>query len=295
MLRLKLPGGSLTSAQLRQVAKIAAEKGREFADLTTAQEIQLYGIRPEDRPETMEQLEASGIRPQAPEESSRNLEGCPLAGVNLAEYFDSGVHEQNQPELFTIGVPVLAGRIDADQMKKAADLAERYADGTLRLTPRQNLMFLNVPKERVAQILEGLEAVHLSARASAAANALVLCPSGESASLLAKELVEHLEKRVPMDQPFTIHWSGSAGGCAHHGAAEIGLQGEKTFDVWINGRVMAGPIAADQLRFKIEQLLVGYKRNRGSGETFSDFCARVGDETVGRLLSEELAEKNAAD
>lgn len=283
----------MTAAQLRQVAKIAAEKGPAFADLTTSREIQLCGIRFEDRAETVGQLETSGMGLQASEEPFRDAGECPLNGVDPAGYFDSGVHEQKQPGLFTIGVSILAGRIGADQMKKAADLAERYADGTLRLTPRQNLMFVNVPKERVAEILEGLETVHLSARASAAANALVLCPSGESNAGLAKELVEHLEKRVPMDQPFTIHWS-AAGGCAHPEVAEIGLQGERMFGVWVGGRGVAGSIAADQLRFKIEQLLVGYKRNREPGETFGHFCARVGDERISRFLSEEPAEKNAA-
>ena len=298
MLRLNFPGGQISAAQLRQVAKQAADQGCDFADLTTCQGLQLYGIPPEDS------SEASSRSAEAPGEASfcrsRSAEGCPLAGAVSAEVFDAGVRQQEQPDLFTIGVPILVGRIETDQMRKVADLAERYADGTLRLTPRQNLLFLNVPKDRVAQILEGLETVGLSARASVVARALVLCPGGESAepgkpdlTRLAQELVEYLERRVPMDQPFTIHMSGLDGGCERHEVAEIGLQGKEIFDVWVGGRLAAQQIPAGQIRFRIEQLLMGYKRGREPGESLKSFFARAGGETVRQLLADPTADAAA--
>lgn len=291
-LNLDFPSGCLTAAQLRQAAKIAAEKGREFADLTTDQGMRLYGIPLENEPEIAEQLRGAGIQPQGPEVSLPSPAQCPLAGSRSSDLWDSGVHEQQEPELFTIGVPILAGRMDADQMRKTADLSERHADGNLRLTPRQNLLFLNVPKEKVVSVLEGLEAVHLSARASTVARALVLCPSGEPApsqtTRLAKELVEYLETRVPMDQLFTLHLNRSENGCAGPPEAEICLRGGREgFEVWVVGRPAAQEIPVDQLKFRLEQLLVGYKRSRNAGETLRDFCARSGDEAVSRLLAPE--------
>lgn len=284
MFRLNFPGGFLSAAQLKEVVKLAAEKGCDFAELTTFQGLQLYGVPPES------------------EMPPPNGEGCPLAGTNAAETLDSGVYQQDQSELFTIGIPILAGRIETDQMRKVADLSERYTGGTLRLTPRQNLLFLDVPKERVAQILEGLEAVHLSARTSAVARALVLCPGGEPAqpgkpeiTRLAKELVSYLEKRVPMDQPFTIHMSGVDGGCARHEVAEIGLQGRETFDLWVGGRPTARQIPAGQVRFRIEQLLMGYKRGREPGESLKAFCARTSEETLSQLLADQPVDAKAED
>ena len=50
MLRLKLPGGLLQSPQLRAIAKIAQEQNRDFADITTRQDIQLHWIKTEDIP-----------------------------------------------------------------------------------------------------------------------------------------------------------------------------------------------------------------------------------------------------
>src|SRR5207248_11325194 len=54
MLRVRIPGGRLTNTQLRTVATIAAEFGRDVADVTDRQNIQLHWIRIEDMPQIWE-------------------------------------------------------------------------------------------------------------------------------------------------------------------------------------------------------------------------------------------------
>ena len=56
-----------------------------------------------------------------------------------------GIHAQKQPGLSYVGAVVLRGRITAEQMHSAADLAERFAAGELRATNMQNLLVVNVP------------------------------------------------------------------------------------------------------------------------------------------------------
>src|SRR5215469_7208872 len=56
-----------------------------------------------------------------------------------------GIHSQNRPGLSYVGAVVLRGRMTADQMQSAADLAEKYAGGELRATNMQNLLIVNVP------------------------------------------------------------------------------------------------------------------------------------------------------
>ena len=51
-----------------------------------------------------------------------------------------GVHPQKQPGLFYVGAAVLRGRITPQQLRVAADLAERYGNGELRTTNTQNLV-----------------------------------------------------------------------------------------------------------------------------------------------------------
>ncbi|HKF54425.1 MAG TPA: hypothetical protein VKJ45_03240, partial [Blastocatellia bacterium] len=46
MVRIRIPGGNLTPAQLDAVADIADEHGRGLADITVRQNIQLHWVRP---------------------------------------------------------------------------------------------------------------------------------------------------------------------------------------------------------------------------------------------------------
>lgn len=227
-----------------------------------------------------------------------------------------GVHEQKQPGLFYIGLPVPVGRISCDQMDKVADLAQRYGDGSVCLTVQQNLLLLNIPEARVAQVLEGCEAVHLRVNASPLLRGLVACGGIASCRLgmaetkeRAREILEYLQPHLMLEEPLRIHLDGCPAGCAHSPIAHIGLQGTQirvgerwmeAFDVAVGGslgstgsfhRFVARGIPAGEIKFRLERLLLGYKRSRKGQESFNDFCRRLGDEAVGRMLAP--AEKGA--
>jgi len=189
-----------------------------------------------------------------------------------------GVHEQKQPGLFYLGVPVLIGRISGGQMRKVADLAQRYADGTIRLTVRQNLLILNVPKENVAQVLEGLDSVGLNVKASPILRGVLTCTGNEFCKLAvtetkarAREIVEYLEARVQLEEPLRIHVTGCPNTCAQSPIAHIGLQGSKAkvgeetveaYDVAVGGQLgrdrafnhfVVRKIPATQIKNRLEQ------------------------------------------
>ena len=56
MMRVRIPGGQLTSDQLRAVAGISKEYGRDLADITDRQNVQFHWIRIEDVPAIWERL-----------------------------------------------------------------------------------------------------------------------------------------------------------------------------------------------------------------------------------------------
>jgi len=58
MVRIRIPNGIATAAQVREIATISAERGRGIADITTRQQIQMRWIRIEDG--TL--LPGSGVR-----------------------------------------------------------------------------------------------------------------------------------------------------------------------------------------------------------------------------------------
>ncbi|MDQ1645278.1 MAG: hypothetical protein QOJ50_1462 [Cryptosporangiaceae bacterium] len=90
MLRVRIDSGRLTSEQLRVLAQISTEFGRDVADITDRQNIQYHWIRIEDVPEIWRRIEAVGLSStEACGDTPRVILGCPLAGVLENELIDA--------------------------------------------------------------------------------------------------------------------------------------------------------------------------------------------------------------
>ncbi|MEV0713969.1 nitrite/sulfite reductase [Asanoa sp. NPDC050611] len=90
MLRVRVDGGQLSLAQLRVIAEISTEFGRDTADITDRQNIQLHWIRVEDVPEIWRRLEAVGLQTtEACGDCPRVVLGSPVAGVSADEVLDA--------------------------------------------------------------------------------------------------------------------------------------------------------------------------------------------------------------
>lgn len=90
MMRIAMPNGFLSSAQLRAIAAIAKQHGRNLADITTRQNIQLHWLTIESLPEIVDALDRIGLSPRgACGDVVRNVTGCPLAGIDAEEITDA--------------------------------------------------------------------------------------------------------------------------------------------------------------------------------------------------------------
>jgi len=90
MMRIGLPNGLLTSAQLRVIADLTKKYARNLADITTRQNIQLHWLTIESLPEIVDALTAVGLSPKgACGDVVRNVTGCPLAGLHHHEIIDA--------------------------------------------------------------------------------------------------------------------------------------------------------------------------------------------------------------
>ncbi|MEV0131534.1 nitrite/sulfite reductase [Dactylosporangium sp. NPDC050688] len=89
MLRIRSDGGQLNLAQLRTIASISTRFGRDTADITDRQNIQLHWIRVEDVPQIWQELEAVGLSTtEACGDTPRVVLGSPIAGVAESEVLD---------------------------------------------------------------------------------------------------------------------------------------------------------------------------------------------------------------
>jgi len=147
----------------------------------------------------------------------------------------AGIHPQKQFGLSYVGASVLRGRLTGDQLATAAELAERFGTGDLRLTVMQNLLLLNIPSHRTAELAQSLGQIGLHVQGSQFWRGGVACTGTEFCKLAITEtkgflhwLVEEMELRLPQfDQQLRLHVTGCPNSCGQHWIADIGLEGKK--------------------------------------------------------------------
>ncbi|MEU8078552.1 nitrite/sulfite reductase [Catellatospora citrea] len=90
MLRIRIDGGQLDLAQLRAIANVSAKYGRDTADITDRQNIQLHWVRVEDVPAIWREIEAVGLSTtEACGDTPRVVLGSPVAGISEHEVLDA--------------------------------------------------------------------------------------------------------------------------------------------------------------------------------------------------------------
>src|SRR5437899_10892330 len=90
MMRIRMPNGFATSAQLVAIADLSKRLGNGAVDITTRQQIELRGYTLETVPEIFERLRGVDLRTlQTGQDNVRNINGCALAGLTPTELLDA--------------------------------------------------------------------------------------------------------------------------------------------------------------------------------------------------------------
>ncbi len=228
----------------------------------------------------------------------------------------SGIQPQRQPGLYSVGAAVLRGRVTAQQLWAAANLADRFAKGHLRTTNMQNLIVVNVPKANAHALADGLNAAGLVVNASPFWRGAIACTGSEFCKLAITEtksftrwLVEELEVRVPgFDQQLKLHVAGCPNSCGQHWIADIGIEGKKikhegkledAYYFCVGGAVglhqqIARPVGyrclATEVPDSLERLLGGYLQARKPGENLRAYFGRTSDEQLREQLAGAVLE-----
>jgi len=225
-----------------------------------------------------------------------------------------GIHAQKQAGRSYIGAAVLRGRISAGQMRAAADLSDRLADGQVRITNMQNLIVVNVPNQNVRTLAKELTDAGLPVQASAFWRGAVACSGSEFCKLAITEtkafsrwLVEELEERLPgFEQHMKLHVTGCPNSCGQHWIADIGIEGKKikvgdrmqdAYYFCVGGAVglhqsIARPVGyrclASDVPDAIERILRHYLDDRSPNENLRQFFARHSNEELREFLAGEF-------
>ena len=89
MMRVRCDGGALSTAALRMVGQISTEFGRDTADISDRQNLQIHWVEVENVPEIWRRLADVGLQTaEACGDCPRVILGSPLAGESLDEVID---------------------------------------------------------------------------------------------------------------------------------------------------------------------------------------------------------------
>ena len=227
-----------------------------------------------------------------------------------------GIHAQKQDGLVYVGASVLRGRITSQQLRVAADLADRYADGQVRTTTMQNLLIVNVPADDASVVARELTAAALPVQASVFARGTVACTGSEFCKLaltetkgFARWLTRELEERMPnFQERLRLNITGCPNSCGQHWIADIGIEGKKlkvdgrmvdAYYFCVGGSVgefasIARPVgyrcSASEVPDAIERLLTAFHDHREGGENLRRFFARHSNEEIRAILAGSFIE-----
>jgi sulfite reductase (ferredoxin) len=213
--------------------------------------------------------------------------------------------------LNAVGVAAIAGRVSGTILTGVADLADKVGSDRIRFTPHQKLIVLDVPDDKLDELIAGLQSLGLSATPSRWRRNLMACSGIEFCKLSfaetrvrAQSLVPDLEKRLAdlnaeLDVPVTVHLNGCPNSCARIQVADIGFKGQMVddgdgpvegFQVHLGGslgldsnfgrKLRQHKVTSDELGDYIERVVRNFTAERQPGERFAQWAVRADEDSL---------------
>jgi sulfite reductase (NADPH) hemoprotein beta-component len=242
------------------------------------------------------------------EEADRQLRQAADADPQFNRWLTRNVAPHQNPALRAVTLSFKRigqspGDATADQLDTAADLADRFSAGEVRVNHDQNLLLPWVAASE-------LHALYTAARAAGFASPnvhlltdMIACPGGDYCALanarslpLAAALTERYQDLDELDDlgEIDLHISGCINSCGHHHSGHIGILGvDKDGKEWYQvtlggsdgsalsgapgaGKVVGPSFSAAEVPDVIEAVLDTYRAQRQGSETFIATLRRVG-------------------
>ncbi|MFA5826779.1 MAG: nitrite/sulfite reductase, partial [Gallionellaceae bacterium] len=191
------------------------------------------------------------------------------------------------------------GDATAEQMDAAADLADQYSFGELRITHMQNLVLADVKQSDLIALWEAAKINGFATPNIGLLTDIICCPGGDFCTLanarsitLAKAVDERFDDIDYLQDigEIDLNMSGCVNACGHHHVGHIGILGvDKSGEEWYQvsiggskgspaniGKIIGRSFSFAQIPEVISRLLQVYVRERQAGERFIDTVRRSG-------------------
>jgi sulfite reductase (ferredoxin) len=227
----------------------------------------------------------------------------PLPEFKYLDYL--GWHEQGDGKLF-LGISIENGRVKDEGtflLKTALREIEQKFSLPMRVTASQNLVIYEIDPANKAEIQAILDRcgirketdIDTLVRYSMACPALPTCGLAVTESERAlpgilEQIRAVLTKVGLPEESFIVRMTGCPNGCARPYLAELGFVGQSpgAYQIWLGAapnqmrlsEVYLDNMPITELELTLEPLFVYFKQDRQVGESFGDFCHRVGFEAL---------------
>ncbi len=214
--------------------------------------------------------------------------------------------------LNAVGFSAVSGRVSGTILDVLADAMVKSGSDSVRLTPYQKLVVVNVSEDKIAGLEADLEAVGLTSRPSRWRRNLIACTGLEYCKLSFTEtrsrsqaLVPELETRLEglnsqLDVPITININGCPNSCARTQVADIGFKGMlvdddsgnhvEGFQVHLGGslgfdsafgrKLRQHKVLATEVTDYVERLVRNFIKHKNEGERFAQWVVRADEEDL---------------
>ncbi|MDO8251257.1 MAG: nitrite/sulfite reductase [Rhodoferax sp.] len=198
------------------------------------------------------------------------------------------------------------GDATAEQLDTAADLADQFSAGEVRVTHDQNLLLPWVRCDQLPELWAAARKAGLARSNIRLLTDMIACPGGDFCALanarsipIAEAITERYQDMDELHDlgEIDLHISGCMNSCGHHHSGHIGILGiDKDGQEWyqvslggsdgstlsgtpIPGKVVGPSFGAMEVPDVIEAVLDTYRRERLGGETFIATIRRIGMDT----------------
>jgi sulfite reductase (NADPH) hemoprotein beta-component len=188
-------------------------------------------------------------------------------------------------------------------MDLAAQLADTYSHGELRVTHDQNLLLPWVRETDLFALWQQAREASFATPNIGLLTDMIACPGGDFCALanarsipVAAAITERFDDLDTLYDigDIDLHISGCINSCGHHHSGHIGILGvDKDGSEWyqvtlggsdgstlsggaVPGKVIGPSFAADEVPDVIEALVTTYTRERQAAERFIDTVRRIG-------------------
>jgi len=243
-----------------------------------------------------------------------------------------GVHAQKRDGLDYVGFNVIAGRMGGEEFAEAARAAREYGteDASVRLATDQNFLVTHVPDAVLDDLTDEPFARKYRPDPGPFSRGAVGCTGSEFCNygiIETKKRVRRwakaLDKRIDTPDDLEVvrmHMSGCSASCAQPQIADIGFRGETVkiddpegttneegdnivegMDFGLGGSLGAddefldwveNAVPAKAVVPALEELFAAFAAEREDGERFYEWCRRVGNDRLRRVM--QGAEANVA-